>query len=54
MDKPIYEIPVIGPGGEPIEPVSSSLNFPPPGAHSARLTEPQPASVWSKPETMMS
>ena len=48
VDKPIYEIPVIGPGGEPIEPVSSSLNFPPPGAHSARLTEPQPASPFTQ------
>ncbi|WP_281289381.1 type IV pilus twitching motility protein PilT [Lacisediminihabitans profunda] len=46
MDKPIYEIPVIGPGGEPIVPPKSSpVDYPPPGAHSFRLTEPQSASA---------
>ena len=45
MDQPIYEIPVIGPGGEPIEPPkSSSFDFPPPVAYSVRHTEPEPAS----------
>ena len=45
VDKPIYEIPVIGAGGEPIAPpMSTSFNFPPPGAHSVRPPEPPPAS----------
>lgn len=45
MDKPIYEIPVIGPGGEPIEPPkSSSFDFPPPVAYAVRHTEPEPAA----------